>query len=229
MSMSVKYPSRRGLPGDLRDDASAAHRPRARTLLRTTVGVFCVARSRLGYRPRLQPGTLPIAYLDVDIPRVFWTDATFASNVDFYPRFSRLHPRTLRNGHALAEGDRDELCSNLLLRLGSVERDQRLRRGSKVHVLPFGANLAWTPEARDIDRLLSLRVSRPCRRPRVSRPAPPPTTTIIITTTQRQPLPFDTRVHLREMSTDSPTSSSKLTHGGVHPGIPFRRPSMAGG
>jgi hypothetical protein len=47
--------------------------------------------------------TLPVAYLDVNVPRVFWTDATFASIVDYYPRFSRLHPRRLRNGHTLEQ------------------------------------------------------------------------------------------------------------------------------
>ena len=111
------------------------------------------------------PGTLPIAYLDVDIPRVFWTDATFASNVDFYPRFSRLHPRTLRNGHAL-ERKAIETSSAAIYSsdwaASSAIRDYGADP-TKVHVLPFGANLAWTPEARDIDRLLSLRVSRPCR------------------------------------------------------------------
>ena len=111
------------------------------------------------------PSTLPLAYLDTNIPRAFWTDATFASIVDFYARFSRLHPRTLRNGHILEQKALDTSSAAIYSSdwaASSAIRDYGADP-TKVHVLPFGANLARTPEARDIDRLLSLRVSRPCR------------------------------------------------------------------
>ena len=36
------------------------------------------------------PGTLPIAYLITNKPIIFWTDATFAGMINFYPEFSSL-------------------------------------------------------------------------------------------------------------------------------------------
>jgi glycosyltransferase involved in cell wall biosynthesis len=111
------------------------------------------------------PSTLPLAYLDVDVPRVFWTDATFASLVDFYPRFSRLHPRTLRNGHTVEQKAIETSSAAIYSSdwaAASAIRDYGADP-AKVHVLPFGANLARRPEAGDIDQLLSLRVSGPCR------------------------------------------------------------------
>jgi glycosyltransferase involved in cell wall biosynthesis len=111
------------------------------------------------------PSTLQLACFDVDIPRVFWTDATFASIVEFYPRFSRLHPRTLRNGHILEK--RAIQTSSAAIYSSDWAASSAVRDygadPTKVHVLPFGANLARTPDAADIDNFLSLRGSRPCR------------------------------------------------------------------
>jgi glycosyltransferase involved in cell wall biosynthesis len=45
----------------------------------------------------------PIAYLESHLPVVLWSDATFASLENFYPKFSRLCNRSRRLGH---EGER---------------------------------------------------------------------------------------------------------------------------
>jgi len=47
------------------------------------------------------PGTIPIAYLECDQPIVFWTDATFAGMIDFYPNWSNLCKETIKNGNAM--------------------------------------------------------------------------------------------------------------------------------
>ena len=36
------------------------------------------------------PGTIPISFVDCKAPIAFWTDATFAGMVDFYPEFTKL-------------------------------------------------------------------------------------------------------------------------------------------
>jgi len=45
--------------------------------------------------------SIPVAHYSASAPAVFWTDATFAGLVDYYPTYSRLARPTLRNGHAL--------------------------------------------------------------------------------------------------------------------------------
>jgi hypothetical protein len=53
------------------------------------------------------PGTLPIAYLECKPPIAFWSDATFAAMVDFYPAFSNLHPKTIAEGMAMEQSALD--------------------------------------------------------------------------------------------------------------------------
>ena len=47
------------------------------------------------------PGTIPIAHLQTDKPIVFWTDATFAGTIDFYPEFSNLSKTTIKKGNEM--------------------------------------------------------------------------------------------------------------------------------
>lgn len=49
------------------------------------------------------PSTIPIAQLDCPQPIVFWTDANFAGMIDYYPNFSDLCKRSIRQGNAMEE------------------------------------------------------------------------------------------------------------------------------
>ncbi|MEA3444550.1 MAG: glycosyltransferase family 4 protein [Bacteroidota bacterium] len=49
------------------------------------------------------PGTIPIAYLQTRKPIVFWTDASFAGMIDFYPDFSNLCAETIKNGNKMEQ------------------------------------------------------------------------------------------------------------------------------
>jgi glycosyltransferase involved in cell wall biosynthesis len=49
------------------------------------------------------PSTWMLAYLETDLPIVFWTDACFAGMLDFYESFTNLAPPSIRAGHAVEQ------------------------------------------------------------------------------------------------------------------------------
>src|SRR5262245_38646001 len=49
------------------------------------------------------PGTIPISYLECDLPIVFWTDATCAGMTNFYPGWSNLSRDSQRNGNNMEQ------------------------------------------------------------------------------------------------------------------------------
>jgi glycosyltransferase involved in cell wall biosynthesis len=98
------------------------------------------------------PGTVPIGRLATSKPIIFWTDATFDGVVDYYPLFTGLSRRTLRNGHALEQKALDrcrlalyssEWAASTALEYYEVDPD-------KVHVVPFGANLSEAPSLDEV-------------------------------------------------------------------------------
>lgn len=111
------------------------------------------------------PGTIPIAYLRTDRPVVFWTDATFAGMVGFYPGYRDLCRETIRAGHRMEQA----ALSRCRLALYSSEwaADSAVRHydvnPEKVRVVPFGANLDCDRTADDIRRLVAARPREVCR------------------------------------------------------------------
>jgi glycosyltransferase involved in cell wall biosynthesis len=89
------------------------------------------------------PGTVPVAYLNPP-PRVaFWSDATFAGLLDFYPGFSRLCAETTRNGHHMEQTVLDNSSVAIYSSewaAGTATRNYRVDP-AKVKVVPFGANI----------------------------------------------------------------------------------------
>lgn len=113
----------------------------------------------------LSPGTLPIAYLDTDIPIVFWTDATFASMLDFYPDFSDLAKETLEQGHSAEQAALDR-CALAIYSSSWAAASACADYGAdpaKVRTIPFGANLAHEPTGEDVAAAISKRSSDVCR------------------------------------------------------------------
>jgi glycosyltransferase involved in cell wall biosynthesis len=97
------------------------------------------------------PGTLSVALLETSTPTVVWTDATFGSMADFYPGFSRLDARTIRNGFAL-EGQALRRVSAAIYASEWAAASAIADHGAspeRVHVLPFGANLDDPPSEAD--------------------------------------------------------------------------------
>lgn len=111
------------------------------------------------------PGTVPLAYLRTDKPIVFWTDATFAGMVDFYPAFSNLCKETLRDGNDMEQ----KALSRSRLAIYSSEwaADSAIRNydvdPKKIRVVPFGANLECPRGMEDIRRIISEKNMDICR------------------------------------------------------------------
>jgi hypothetical protein len=92
----------------------------------------------------LSPGTVAVSALPPEADFVFWTDATFGGLIGFYPEFSSLCKRSIRDGHRMEQRALDQ-CALALYSSEWAARTAIDLYGadpSKVHVVPFGANFA---------------------------------------------------------------------------------------
>lgn len=110
----------------------------------------------------LVPGILPIAYLDTDLPIIVWTDCTFASLLNYYPAWTRLSSRTIRDGH---EADRRGLSrARTLIFSSQWAADSAIRdygcNPRRVHIVPLGANVEGGRSPDDVSRLVDRRLAR---------------------------------------------------------------------
>ncbi len=111
------------------------------------------------------PGTIPICYLKRHQPVVFWTDATFAGMINFYPGWTNLCQESLMNGNEMEQA----ALSNCRLAIYSSDwaaktaRDNYDVDASKIKVVPFGANIDCHRDLDDIRRLISKRSTDMCR------------------------------------------------------------------
>jgi glycosyltransferase involved in cell wall biosynthesis len=111
------------------------------------------------------PGTIPIAYLETHLPILYWTDATFAAMVDYYPDFSRLGKASLRAGNRMERAaiTRADLAFYSSSWAADSAKQAYAGDPAKVHVLPFGANLEREPDRDEVDSLIASRAREECR------------------------------------------------------------------
>jgi glycosyltransferase involved in cell wall biosynthesis len=111
------------------------------------------------------PDSVGISLLDTKLPKVFYTDATFAGIVNFYEKYTSLSRQIIEEGHYL---ERKALESSAL----AVYASEWAARSAieyyhadpgKVKVVPFGANIDSRRSYEDIKRLVSLRSQRQCQ------------------------------------------------------------------
>jgi len=102
------------------------------------------------------PGTIPIAYLQTEKPIVFWTDATFAGMVDFYPDFTNLCTESIKNGNKMEKLALSKSCiaiytsewaANTAIQNYDVDP-------AKVKVVQFGANVRSNRNLNEISRIV---------------------------------------------------------------------------
>jgi len=111
------------------------------------------------------PSSIPIAYLECGQPIVFWTDATFAGMMDFYPGWSSLCKETIKNGNAMEKS----ALNRCRLAIYSSEWAAQTAVGyykidrSKVKVIPFGANIECNRNFDDIRKIVNSRPSNKCK------------------------------------------------------------------
>jgi glycosyltransferase involved in cell wall biosynthesis len=108
------------------------------------------------------PGSIAVALRQGS---VFWTDATFASMVDFYSTFTGLSSRAIRGGNEL-ERRALKNCAAAIYSSDWAARSAVHDYGAdpaKVHVVSFGANLREVPAPDEIERLIDTREVAPLR------------------------------------------------------------------
>jgi glycosyltransferase involved in cell wall biosynthesis len=108
------------------------------------------------------PDTISISELDGDLPVVFYTDAVFDQLVDYYPEFTHLCARSLKDGH---EQEQAALRRASLAVYSSAWTADYVTSHfqvdvDNVHVIPFGANLEQEPQRIDPSQKSN---SGPCR------------------------------------------------------------------
>ena len=111
------------------------------------------------------PGSIPISFLDCPQPIVFYTDATFAGMLGFYPGFSNLCRESIRDGNGLEQSAlaRSQLAiysSNWAAR-SAIEHYRVEPR--KIKIVPFGANLEEAPTIDEVRRMVSTRETSICK------------------------------------------------------------------
>lgn len=109
-------------------------------------------------------GTAPIAYLECEQPVVFWTDATFAGMIGFYPGFSNVCQETIEDGNKMEklalEKCKLAIYSSEWAAKTAIENYQVAQ--SKVKVVPFGANIECDRSLDDIKAIVDSRPSSQC-------------------------------------------------------------------
>jgi glycosyltransferase involved in cell wall biosynthesis len=111
------------------------------------------------------PGTIPISYVRTKKPLVFWTDATFAGMVNFYPAYSNLCAETIRNGNR-AEQLALSRCQVAIYTsdwaADSAKKNYHVDP-AKVKVIPFGANIDANRSLLDINLIAGKKNFYICR------------------------------------------------------------------
>jgi glycosyltransferase involved in cell wall biosynthesis len=109
----------------------------------------------------LSPGSIPLAFIQSDKPKVLWTDCTFASMLDYYPAFTGLPRRNIRDGHAMEKAS----LSGCDLAVFNCEWGARAAIDvygtdpSKVQVVPFGSSLETALSLNNLRELVEQRLS----------------------------------------------------------------------
>ena len=111
------------------------------------------------------PGTIPIAYLESEKPIVFWTDATFAGMINYYPSYSNLCEETIVNGNKMEQ----LALSRCKLALYSSDWaaktaiDNYMVDCNKVKVVSFGANIKCNKSLEDVKNIVKKRNPSICK------------------------------------------------------------------
>lgn len=109
--------------------------------------------------------SIPCTYLKTNIPTVFWTDATFASMVDYYPGdFSRMSRLAIKQSNAQEQRaiQTAALCLYTSDWAAESAMQDYLASASKVKVVCFGANLSKVPNALEVESAINTRQTDVC-------------------------------------------------------------------
>lgn len=110
-------------------------------------------------------GTIPISLLDCRVPIVFWSDATFAGMLDFYPGFINLQRESVENGNRMEQAalSRAALAIYTSDWAAGTCLDHYQVDPARVKVIPYGPNLEKEKPLAEIDALIRARSMQTCQ------------------------------------------------------------------
>src|SRR5690606_16974402 len=103
-----------------------------------------------------------LAYTSFTAPSFIIHDTTFATILNYYPSFTNLSQRSIRMGHQMYEAALDRSSAAIFCSDWAAEsaiRDYNIPP-SKVHTIPFGANLEAIPSAHAVEQWIEQRQQR---------------------------------------------------------------------
>ncbi len=117
------------------------------------------------YDAILSPGTIPIAYLKDTRPIIFWTDATFAGLLNFFPDFTNVPRESIEKGNDMEQAALDNCALAIYTSTWAAETALNYYKinPDKIRVIPFGANIDRKPTENDIDRIITGKSFNVCR------------------------------------------------------------------
>lgn len=107
----------------------------------------------------------PIAYLKSSKPIAFWSDATFANLLDFYPEFSNLCQESIQHGHSMESLGlkKSKLAIYSSEWAAQTAIDYYQAEPDKVKVVTFGANVESNLNIAEIKNLIASRPTNQCK------------------------------------------------------------------
>jgi len=107
------------------------------------------------------PSSLPIALLEVNKPKIIYTDATFAGMLDFYSNFSNLSSESIKKGNYIEQKALES--SQLIIYSSDWAAKTAIEnynvKPEKIKVVPFGANIDCKRNLDDIRNIINNRSS----------------------------------------------------------------------
>lgn len=105
--------------------------------------------------------SLPVCRLRTKIPIVIWPDATFDGMLDFYWPRTHFSPLALRNGHRREQEALDNASAVVYPSDWAADTARKFYKvdSAKIHVIPYGCNLADPPTGAEVEAAIARRMS----------------------------------------------------------------------
>ena len=103
------------------------------------------------------PSTLPLALVKTGKPKVFYTDATFAGMLNYYPYFTGLAAESIRHGNYIEQAALDSCTLGIYSSAWAAQTavDNYRTNAAKIQVVPFGANIQSSPTIAGINEIIN--------------------------------------------------------------------------
>lgn len=101
------------------------------------------------------PGTIPIAYLETNIPVIFWSDSNFHGMINYY--ITNYSPETIKDGNLMEKTALEKSTLAIYSSEWAANNaiDYYMINSNKVKVIPFGANISNVPVKNELKQKLN--------------------------------------------------------------------------